>query len=151
MRRTAAAVALIAVWLTVGPADARATHAVRLPCRFHVTCADGNPTALIHARCRNGWDHPRTASWCDETQGDGVCVFAVPTPCGNMAGCAEQIAVPVNKRRVRRVSGGRLVLRCRPRGPEGAPCATDDDCPVLLGSPCRQCVEGTCFYDPRCY
>lgn len=88
--------------------------------------------------------------WCDEVT-DGVCVFRVPAKCGMMGECYEEVTVPVHGRRVRRVAGGRVVLRCRPPGPEGAPCVSVADCPPLLGSPCRQCVQEACFYDPRCF
>jgi hypothetical protein len=137
--------------LSIGPADVLATHAVQSPCRFHITCVDGIANARVHARCRNGWDHPHMQPLCDDVSGDRVCIFELPTPCGNMDGCAERVTVPVGRRRVRRVSGGRAMLRCRSPLPDSTPCVTVADCPPLLGSPCRECVAGACFYDPRCY
>jgi hypothetical protein len=152
MRRAVSpiAVALLAGALAQGAADALATHVSRPPCRFRVACADGFPNALVRARCRNGWVHPRMEPWCDEVT-DGVCVFKMPAKCGMMGDCYEEVTVPVYRRRVRRVTGARVVLRCRPPGPEGAPCVSVADCPPLLGSPCRECVQDACFYDSRCF
>jgi len=117
----------------------------------------------IHRTCRDGGAPcpscvPRIPL-CDADQKcNGVCTFVVREVCLACVNCpcfSDTVVVPAGQKRVvfRSVTRPRtrFVLRCLPHREDPAcpECETDADCPMLiLGPPCRHCVEGQCVSDP---
>ena len=113
-----------------------------------LTCRDGDPNTVVSPRGPGG------PPFCNHDQpGDGVCTFAVCSTCPFTEGCvgpesgvcpdgalppgARVVAVPVRRKRVRRIGTTRVVFRCR----AAPPCDPAHDCAAVTRS-CRDGVAG---------